>query len=302
MNWNSVNVYVRPVEKEGAPAAVFADPETTYIRLVNKTKTVSGSRVEVQVSRKGKVLDDDDTLDAGDELIVEGRIGIHAPEKVIYKNISHPELWSGHNLVSFLKQRGITVSGSVRAGLRPSSATVLAHLDSKPLALIIADMLKFSNNFVAEMLTKQLALKAGPPPGSLNRGLEVIHAFMQSMGLDLNRAVIVNPSGFSRQNHMTAKDLAFFLSAVKKDFKIYPELAAALPIGGRDGTLKKRMKAFPQVVRAKTGQLTGVAGLAGYIQRPDADIGIFAFIYNGGPAGADAARSFMDHLCEVLSQ
>jgi D-alanyl-D-alanine carboxypeptidase/D-alanyl-D-alanine-endopeptidase (penicillin-binding protein 4) len=302
MNWNSVNVYVRPQAQEGLPAAVFADPETNYIRLVNKTKTVSGTRVEVQVSRKGKVMDDDDTVDAGDELIVEGRIGIHAPEKVIYKNISHPDLWSGYNLQSFLKQRGIVVSGGVRSGSRPASANTMAHVDSKPLALIIADMLKFSNNFVAEMLTKQMALKAGPGPATLNHGLEVLRNYLQSIGLDPVKAIVVNPSGFSRENHISARDLDRAVEAVRGDFLIFPELMAALPISGRDGTLKNRMKTIPQKVRAKTGQLNGVAALAGFFQSSHNKTGTFAFIFNGAIASGPVARAFMDHLCEVLVQ
>lgn len=302
MNWNAVNVYVRPGAKVGQPARVFADPDTGYIEIVNQTKTVSGSKADVAVSRKGTALAEEDTVEPGDRLIISGHIGKDAPEKVIYKNISRPELWSGHNLVAFLKWRGISVRGSVRAGKASSSATVLARIESKPLSSMIYDMMKFSNNFVAEMLTKQLALKSSSEPATLARGVDGIRNFLGGLGLKDPGVLIFSPSGFSRKNKISAKSLYQVLVDIKNDFQISPEFATSLPVSGRDGTLKSRMKNLAQSVRAKTGYMTGIVSLAGYVDRGPGDVATFAFLFNGPPDKADEAKALMDHLCERLAK
>ncbi len=301
MNWNAVNVFVRPAKKVGEPALVFADPETSYIQIKNESKTVSGNKADVFVSRKGKILEDEDSVGFGDAIVISGKIGIEANEKVIFKNISQPDLWSGANLQAFLKARGISITGRVRAGKTPPGAKTLARFESKPLTQMISDMLKFSNNFVAEMLTKQLALKKGIVPATLVSGLEDIRIYLHFLGFKDDAIKIENPSGFSRQNKISALSLTNVLLKVQNDFKIFPELFAALPISGRDGTLKNRMKGLAEKVRAKTGYMTGIAALAGFVDRGENEGVTFAFLFNGPADKADEAKTLMDRLCEKLA-
>jgi D-alanyl-D-alanine carboxypeptidase/D-alanyl-D-alanine-endopeptidase (penicillin-binding protein 4) len=81
-------------------------------------------------------------------------------------------------------------------------------------------------------------------------------------------------------------------------FNYAPEFWSGLPIAGKDGTIKSRMKGLN--VRAKTGLLTGVSGLSGMVQRPDNSHFLFAFIYNGGKYFE--ARDLFDRLCAELSK
>ena len=302
MNWNAVNVYIRPGSKVGEPARVFADPETRYIQVTNQTKTTSGDRVEVTVSRKGTTLGEDDTVEAGDHLVLSGRVGKDAPEKVIYKKISQPDLWSGHNLQAFLAHRGINVSGGVRAGKVPRSAKLLVRVESKPVSAMVLDMMKFSNNFVAEMLTKQMALKLGSEPATLSKGVEVLRGFLKSIGAEESSVKVYSPSGFSHKNQITAQGLYRVLLAVRNDFQESPEFLASLPVSGKDGTLKSRMQKVPQKVRAKTGYMAGIVSLAGFVDRGPGESVPFAFLFNGPAEKADEAKAFMDYLCERLAK
>ncbi|PWU13422.1 MAG: D-alanyl-D-alanine carboxypeptidase/D-alanyl-D-alanine-endopeptidase [Bdellovibrio sp.] len=295
-NWNSVNVYVRPGKKAGDPARVFLDPENDYVHLDNAVRTAAGAiKADVSVDRK------DGGDNGGDIIHVRGKIGLEADEAVVFKNINQPDLWSGYNLKSFLAQRGIQIKGQVKAGSTPSSARLLAEVDSKPIEQVLADMNKFSNNYVAEMLTKHLGtLKA--QPGSIANGVLVIRDFVQSLGLGPADFSVVNPSGFTRENRLTAKALWRILRFIQNQFRVEPEFMVSLPIAGIDGTLKKRMRdtAAERWVRAKTGLLNSVVALAGFAGRKDGKVVPFVFLYNGSADESRVRHVFDDVLVKVV--
>ncbi len=298
MNWNAVNVYIRPGDKAGEAARVILDPDTPYLRLVNKATTAGAG--------KGKTISVERTSEnkfEGDVIRVTGRIAVGLPEVVFYKSITNPILWSGQNLVWFLKQRGIHVRGSVKKGVTPLDAQVVASVDSKPLSLIIADMSKWSNNFVAEMLVKNLAAEAGVLPATMAAGMLQLQKFLDAIGFKRGDYQFINASGFSRGNKMSPRQLGRILEIMRDDFTSFPEFLTSLPIAGVDGTLRSRMKntGAERWVRAKTGLLNGVVGLAGYAGQPDGTVRSFAFIYNGS-GREDQARALFDRMAAVLTE
>lgn len=297
MNWNSVSVYVRPGDAVGEKLKVFADVMSPYIKVRNETKTVAtgrGKTVSVErVSEKG--------FD-GDVLVVSGAMAEGLPEAVFYKNITQPDIWSGHCLIEFLRQRGISVKGKVRTGTAPKDAKILATAESKPLSLIVADMAKWSNNYVAEMLVKNLAAEAKEgAQGNMTSGMQRVTAYLESAGLKKGEYEFVNAAGFTRKNKLSPEQIGRILEHVRSDFSIFPEYLAALPIAGVDGTLRNRMKSSSaeRWVRAKTGLLNGVVGLAGYAGKPSGMILAFAFIYNGA-GHEDRARATFDQIAAKL--
>lgn len=293
-NWNSANIIVRPGESANDPALVVLDPVSKYFQLKNSAKTVAaGKPMTIKVEKQSSK--------SGDTFVVSGNIPLGHSEKIIYKNISAPTYWAGSNLISFLTQRGIEVTGSIKAGKSPTAAQVLASVESWPLGNIVADMMKFSNNYVAEMLTKHLSEPSFEKPGNLKEGVEKIKSFMREAGLKESEFTFESPSGFTRNNLITAKDLAQLLVYVRKDFRLFPEFLSSLPISGQDGTLKSRMT-DPSVqgwVRAKTGMLKGTIGLAGYAGRKSGQIITFVFIYNGA-GDTFKVRDFFDTAAEAL--
>lgn len=325
-NWNSVNIFIRPGAKPGDPARVYLDPENEYVRLKNLVKTTS-SKTAVSADR------DDDAKGVGDLIRVSGSISQNSKEIVIYKNITQPDLWSGYNLKSFLAQRGIFLTGKVRLGRVPSSAKTLAESESKPIQSILADMNKFSNNFVAEMFCKNISaassflkdentsnenevtaqsdsadkdepqsLKAkSESPGSIQKGMKVLGQYLQGLGIASHDFELINPSGLTRENKLTAESLWKVLNDMRSDFLYQPEFMSSLPISGIDGTLKKRFKDGPgeRRIRAKTGFLTGVVSLAGYAGRKDGSEIPFVFIFNGS-TDESKVRAVFDKLAVAL--
>lgn len=272
-NWNSVNIFVRPLQKNET-ANVYLDPENQYFKLNNKTNTndnKSAKDLVIDVNQDKKLI------------IVSGDVHSGADEKPYYKNVANPSLWTAENLKSFLAQRNVTVTGQLRTGVVPAKAVKVATSESKGINEIIMDMNKFSNNFVAEMLTKNLAANTGEKPAKLSTGVEVIRKELKKIGLSSEDIYLENPSGFSRENKFTAAGLNKVLEVIQNDFQIFPGFAESLPILGIDGTLKKRMKnsAIEGFVRAKTGYLDGAIALSGYAGRSNGEVLHFTFLYNG---------------------
>lgn len=291
-NWNSVNIYIKP---EAGKVQAYVDPESNYFTLRNTAK----------VSKKPKDLIL--SIDQDSQVItVSGELSSLAPEKAYFKNVSDPIKWFGENLKSFLNQRGVSIKGKIKPGKVPASARLVATNESKTLSAILSDMNKFSNNFVAEMLTKNLAAYSGEAPAKLSTGVGLIKSELRKLNLIDKDLVLLNPSGFSRDNKFSAHALTEVLAYIQTDFKIYPSFVDSLPLAGYDGTLKKRMKdsAAEGYVRAKTGYLDGVVSLAGYAaKKPLAqnDVYAFTFIYNGAKDEAAVRATFDKILNHILN-
>jgi len=286
-NWNSINIFVR-ADQFGKKPKVFLDPDIEMFTVDNRAQQNEGDKTDIFVERKGS------------QIVVSGTIGKKSKEFVAYKNIEDPADWSGRNLKLFLKHRGILVEGEVKAGVMPKSMKIVAEYESKAIEGILADMNKFSNNYVAEMLTKNLSI-SGDEIGTLKKGMAKINDYLARIKLPKDQYYLINPSGLTRENKMSAKAMNHLLEVIHKDFKVFPEFLVSLPISGVDGTLKKRMKNEPaeRWVRAKTGYLTSVVSLAGYAGRADGRVFQFAFIFNGSTDEA-RIRNFFDKILNTL--
>jgi D-alanyl-D-alanine carboxypeptidase/D-alanyl-D-alanine-endopeptidase (penicillin-binding protein 4) len=291
-NWNSINIFVKP-NQLNQQANVYLDPDNQYFKLINKTQTndnKSAKELVIDVNQEQKII------------TVHGDVHSKVDEKAYFKNVSDPVLWTAENLKAFLNQRGIVTTGQLRAGTVPADALKVATSESKSINQILIDMNKFSNNFVAEMLTKNLASLSGEKPAKLSTGVEQIRNELKQIGLTEKEMYIENPSGFSRDNKFTARGLNKVLEVVQNDFQIFPGFVESLPILGIDGTLKKRMKNSPitGLVRAKTGYLDGVIALAGYAGRANGDILHFSFLYNGPRDMKLVQETFDQILVQIL--
>ena len=293
-NWNAVNIFSRPGSRTGAPLQVYLDLPNSYVRLENKAVTGGNDpKPDANVILK--------TKENIEIVSVHGRMGLGSKESVIYRAINQPEYWAGANMVEFLKQRGINVRGQVRKATTPSGATLLAESMGSPMRRMTDDMLKFSNNFVAEMLTKALAAERGQRPATMNRGLEILREFAERWRLDKGEYSFTNPAGLSRKTVGSANSLVQVLEYARNHMSVAPEFISGLPVSGVDGTLKNRMKTPPALgrVRAKTGMLDGVISLAGYIERLDGKVLSFAMIYNG-PKDPWSVHAVFDKICTEL--
>lgn len=286
-NWNSVNIFIRPDPGSNKPK-VFIDPDISMFTVENKASQGEGESHSLAVEKKNN------------KIILAGKIGKSSKEVVFYKNIQDPDIWAGENLKLFLSHRNITITGQVKNKKLPTATEVVAEYESKPIEAILADMNKFSNNYVAEMLVKNLSLNSAAV-GNMTDGMKLVNQYVEGLKLSKESYELYNPSGLTRDNKITARFMIKILESIHNDFKIFPEFVTSLPIAGIDGTLKKRMKgeAGERWVRAKTGYLTNVVSLAGYAGLKDGQVYQFAFIFNGKTDETKIKNTF-DKILNIL--
>jgi D-alanyl-D-alanine carboxypeptidase (penicillin-binding protein 4) len=152
------------------------------------------------------------------------------------------------------------------------------------------------------MLTKHLG-KNDKGPASIDGGLRKIVDYLKGQGWSNKEFVFTNPSGFNRTNRMRPDRLGNLLYESRHTFQLAPEFLSSLPVSGIDGTLKDRMRyAMRGKVRAKTGYLSGVVGLAGYMMAPKGPPLTFVLMYNGPYKHDWEVRALFDRILLKISE
>ncbi|MEC9283922.1 MAG: D-alanyl-D-alanine carboxypeptidase/D-alanyl-D-alanine-endopeptidase, partial [Bdellovibrionota bacterium] len=253
----------------------YTTPELDYIRLKNGVKVHKG-KTSVQIKR---VVHKD-----YEEFILSGKLSHLDLEKVYYRPVNEAARFTGENFKENLKKLGVELEGKVRLAECAGFKKELASVDSKALPLVIRDMMKYSNNFLAEIISKTIVREKLGGEGSLEKLEPLVDTYLkQAMknGKEISY-VYESVSGLSYKNRFSAEQLFNLLNYERLKFSHFYEFASALPVGGIDGTLKSRFKGFDSIrFRAKTGLLNNVVSLAGYGQTNTNKNFQFVLIYNG---------------------
>lgn len=267
--FNSVRFMIGPTD--GKSVIVRWDPESPYLNVVNNVRM--GGSDQINFSRTEKA--------DGDLYTLSGTFR-HGEAKTFYRSISQPTLYTGINFSEFLRREGIDVPKVVHPGKTPENVELLLTHTSKELSLILRDMGKYSNNFIAEHVVKTLGAEIVSVPGTTAKGCEVIQKYLAEVGLSPT-FTLVDGSGLSRENRFSARHITTLLANVYKKFEHAPEFLSMLPIAQIDGTLKDRFAKTSSLsgqVRAKTGSLHDVASLAGYVVTQSNEPIAFAILIN----------------------
>jgi len=197
-----------------------------------------------------------------------------------------------------LVRAGVHVAGGAAHGVADDVAQPLASVDSATTAAIVHWMDRVSDNFVAEMLVKELGAVQGTG-GTTAAGLRVVTGLLAAAGVPLDGVELADGSGLSLSDRLTPTALATLLSAMWNDFEVRLELLASLPLAGRTGTLHDRMRggAATGVVRAKTGTTSNASALSGFV----GDHYVFSILQNGRPISWTWARIAQDRFATVLA-
>jgi serine-type D-Ala-D-Ala carboxypeptidase/endopeptidase (penicillin-binding protein 4) len=209
-----------------------------------------------------------------------------------------PALAAALSFRAALVRAGISVAGRAMTGTAHETAVPLASTESVPLEQILRFMDHASDNFTAEILLKQLG--AGfALQGTTAAGAEVIHRLLAEQQIPIAGVRIVDGSGLSRLDRLTAASVVGMLQSSWLDQDLREILIAALPVAGRSGTLNGRMRGTVAAgrVRAKTGTLSVASALSGYVRRKYA----FSIIQNGSPVSHFWARRAQDRFAAVLA-
>ncbi len=203
-----------------------------------------------------------------------------------------------------LERQGVDVTEAKLGGnsVMPSGARHLSTYRHS-IDVILKQMLKDSDNFYAESLFYQIAASAGHRPAKATDARALTKQLIKRIGLGGNPYKIADGSGLSLYNYVSAELLVRLLRYAHSKEEIIGHLLPALPIAGVDGTLKKRMtdgNTYGNVM-AKTGTVTGISSLAGYLTTADGRQLCFAIINQGVMRSKDG-RDFQDRVCTVLCE
>ena len=294
LDGNVVGVTVIPGPSAGAPARIVVDPPSPYFTIAGRVVTAASGPAAPAV----------DTKEDGQHtrVNVAGRIRLGADPRTIYRRVANPSLFLGQTFRQMLERRGITVSGSVHVGAAPAQGLrVLATHDSAPLAVVVQDLNKRSNNFAAEQLLRTMGAEIGGRPGSWDKGLKAVARYLTGVGIKAGTYQMTNGSGLYDSNRFSAAQIAAILRAASHDFRISAEFLASLAIAGTDGTIAHRMGATlaERYVRAKTGTLANVSCLSGFAGSPGHLPLVFSILVNDVPNPVDARRA-QDRIAEIL--
>ena len=207
-----------------------------------------------------------------------------------------PPLLAARTLRKALVARKIAVGGRIGLGTAPGDAVSLATDTSDPLSAIVQRMNQDSDNFTAEMLLKHLGTLDGGV-GTSARGAAVVIAEMRAADIPTAGVRLVDGSGLSSLDRMTARTLAAVIRAGLENPEIRAAFVQSLAVAGRSGTLRARLPTLTGVVRGKTGTTDLACSLSGLLS----DSIVFAVLQNGAPVAYWSARTAQDRFVLALA-
>jgi D-alanyl-D-alanine carboxypeptidase/D-alanyl-D-alanine-endopeptidase (penicillin-binding protein 4) len=232
------------------------------------------------------------------DIVVEGQI---PPRDTATIEVTHhdPDQAYVAAVAEALRDKGITVGD----GQTDTTARVdtLVTLASPPLSEILKALMKPSQNQIAEMLFRTVALeKYGS--GRTDSASAVIKAQIGAWGAAANESVVRDGSGLSRYDYISPRTVVRILDAMRKapTFNVYYD---ALPIAGVDGTIRNRMKGTPAEnnVHAKTGSVALSRSLSGYVTTADKRMLIFSFLSNNWTTPTASIEHVQDAIAARLA-
>ncbi|MCB9727764.1 MAG: D-alanyl-D-alanine carboxypeptidase/D-alanyl-D-alanine-endopeptidase [Deltaproteobacteria bacterium] len=298
-NFGAIRVIVRGSKRAGRAVIVSLDPSTDAVEVHNEARTVSGRGEGVSVA--ASALDDGRTL-----VTVRGSLGPRRFGLNERLRVADPDLLSGYLLAEALRRRGVTVDGPIRVRRRASEPLPpeLARHDSGSLADVVRDTNTWSNNFMAELLFRELGRGPAGEPATWERARGAVTDTLVALGLPREQFQVVNGSGLYHATRISPRAMVQLLVAMAADPEHARTFRESLAIAGTTGTLSHRLRgpATRGRVLAKTGTLDEVVSLSGYLTtRSDRHLAFAVFINEGSPDRTSALRAAIDRLITRLA-
>jgi serine-type D-Ala-D-Ala carboxypeptidase/endopeptidase (penicillin-binding protein 4) len=289
LNFNSVRLHFIP---EGENVKIISMPELAAIRVDNR---VTAATVP------GNCSDWNDALSMqlqGDTLLVQGVFPAQCGERERHVSLlPHPSyLYAVFR--ALWQEMGGLLQGTLRESTVPDSAILFSTHHSAPLAELIRDINKFSNNVMARQLFLSLGGTTEIPKNFTHSEL-TIRNWLTQKKLNFPELILENGAGLSRRERISPRSLALLLRSAQRS-PLSMEFEASLPIVGIDGTFKKRLTDSEAANHAhlKTGSLEGVQAIAGYVQSRSGKQWILVFLINhpNAAAGQQAQNALIEWI------
>lgn len=292
VNFQAVNIRFSP--QPGAQRVqIVADPQPAQLAIDNRVQLARGPcaggarAVGMRVAAQRADLQ---------RLVFSGRYSADCGDDEMYRVVAESGSYIHGVFKSLWTEMGGHFDGGVREGAVPEGAQLLHSALSPPLSEIIRVVNKYSNNVMTRQILLTLGAEKYGPPGTVDKGVQVLHEWLAQRKLDFPELVIENGSGLSREERISARHLGeLLLRAYESPYM--PEFLASLPILSMDGTLKRRYGgALAGRAHLKTGSLDNVRAQAGIVLDEKGRRVVMVILHNDARADTPAGEALQNAL------
>lgn len=274
---------------------VRLEPNTNFVKLKNLIEITNSEKTNIEITR--------DFLNHSNEIIIKGKLNPNSQSNSLQKrlNVINPHLYFLTLFKEKLIENNIYVSGVLDTLTKEQNANLLFSL-SRKYSEVIKNLNKESDNLSAEMSFYALSYEFFGKPATAENGIKMIDSLILLCKLNPKNYRIVDGSGVSHYNLVSAELLIETLKYIYYKYpKLYKILYESFPIAGIDGTLERRMRetsAFNNV-HAKTGTLSGVSSLSGYLTAKNNHQIAFSILVQNQIKNSRATE-YQNKICEIL--
>ncbi|OGT60169.1 MAG: D-alanyl-D-alanine carboxypeptidase/D-alanyl-D-alanine-endopeptidase [Gammaproteobacteria bacterium RIFCSPHIGHO2_12_FULL_45_12] len=292
INHNCISFSMQPAKQSGSRAQVVTSSKYFYPKINNFVVTKKKGTCNMRLS-----------ANPGSSISIEGCVskGQYA-SGVSYVVTDVPD-YNRALFKSLLDRMAISVYGRVTFGSADRQLSLISQHESEPLQVLVNEMLKKSDNIIAGALFKKIGQKYTRQPGSWENGsLAVSRILAKNAQVNIAGLRVLDGSGLSSDNLATAAQMMRVLEFAYHHDLISEHFVSALPISGVDGTLKHRMQNIIRKVRAKTGTISGVVSLAGYVTSKNKEPLGFVIMINGNKGLGWQYKALEDKIVTALTR
>ncbi len=302
-NDNAVELQIYPGNMAGEQPRVVLAQDNRFVRIINNIVTVSANEgTDIFPIRDLS----ENTIELRGHIALDGKAMNDQPYSMKVA-VDDPTLFVLHILRQAFEHHQIKVRGLVldinnwNEHISYAGMQALCEHLSPPLQDIVSVINTHSHNLGAECLLKTLA-KESSGIGSFDAGIDAVKKYITKLGIQHDEFQMADGSGLSRLNLCTPRQLAQLLWAVHKS-DIGPVIEASLAQPGEEGTMRTRTigTLAEKKLKAKTGSLTNVSTLAGYVTTRDGETLSFAIMINNFTVPETLARNLQDLICMRLA-
>jgi D-alanyl-D-alanine carboxypeptidase/D-alanyl-D-alanine-endopeptidase (penicillin-binding protein 4) len=299
-NDNAVDIVIEAVDSGAVQPRISMGPDVGVAVVDNRALVGprgAGSSFDILRSRDGAAY------------VAGGVLPVGTARRTEYAAVIDPDRFAALALRRELLTEGIVVLGTTRSTTDSTdfaaarSTPSLAEVSSRPLSDWVFPVLNTSQNWFAEMLVKQLGRRFGSG-GSWAEGLKVERRFLiDSVGVDSTQFALVDASGLASNNLVTPQAFVQLLAWMRRH-PTYEAFAAGMPQSGAPGSLRRRFvgTGLEGRVRAKTGSISRVNTLSGYVERADGRVVVFSLQANHHTLGSSRMIPAIDSVVVELAR
>lgn len=246
---NVISVEITPIKIGSAPS-IIVKPfyPVTIMNLMTVSKDVNSIYFEHNSNISPNIINANGSI---------------TKQKTVNLPVASPQLYFKLRLQETIRNRKMDYYNPLEKGILPEENVYLVDGINNSIDNAIKEILKNSSNFIAETVFKLAGAKYAGTTGTAQNSYEMLNAYFEKLGLNTDDIKIVDGSGVSKNNLMTADFMTSFLVKLYNS-ENFETIENYLPTPG-EGTLKNRMLYFKDNMRAKTGTLSDTSAITGFI-------------------------------------